>query len=215
MKTPHSKADLHVHSRYSDKPSEWILRRVGAPECFTEPEKIYEVAKARGMEFVTITDHNAIGGAVELQQKHPEDTFLGQEITAHCPENGCKLHILAWGFSEEQHKEISRLRRNLYELVPYLKEQGILHSLAHPLYSNNAPKLTPEIYEKCVLLFKHFEALNGMHDAQGSLASTSVLKSLTPAKIDELANKHNLAPLWPDPHIKYFTAGSDDHSGIF
>jgi hypothetical protein len=209
-----SKADMHVHSRFSDKPSEWILRRVGAPECFTDPEKLYQMAKARGMDFVTITDHDAIGGALELKSRHPEDTFLGQEITAHCPENGCKLHILAWGFSEEQHREISTLRRNVYELVPYLKQQNILHSLAHPLYSNNA-KLTCELYEKCILLFKHFEALNGMHDPQGSIVSTAVLRSLTPAMIDELASRHGMAPLWPDAHIKYFTGGSDDHSGLF
>lgn len=209
-----SKADMHVHSRYSDKPSEWILRRVGAPECFTDPEKLYQIAKARGMDFVTITDHDAIQGAVELKQRHPDDTFLGQEITAHCPENGCKLHILAWDFTEEQHREITRLRANVYELVPWLKEQGILHSLAHPLYSNNK-KLTLELYEKCILLFKHFEALNGMHDPEGSRVSTKILKSLTPRIIDELANRHNLAPLWPEPHIKFFTGGSDDHSSLF
>ena len=34
---PTSKADLHVHSKYSDRPSEWILRRLGAPECYTPP----------------------------------------------------------------------------------------------------------------------------------------------------------------------------------
>jgi len=209
-----SKADMHVHSRYSDKPSEWILRRVGAPECFTDPEKLYQIAKARGMDFVTITDHDAIQGAVELKSRHPEDTFLGQEITAHCPENGCKLHILAWDFTEAQHREITSLRANVYELVPWLKEQGILHSLAHPLYSNNA-KLTPELYEKCLLLFKHYEALNGMHDPEGSRASTKILKSLTPKIIEELANKHDLAPLWPEPHVKFFTGGSDDHSSLF
>jgi len=29
------KADLHLHSKYSDRPSEWFLRRIGAPECFS------------------------------------------------------------------------------------------------------------------------------------------------------------------------------------
>ena len=32
-----SKCDLHVHSKYSDRPSEWFLRRIGTPESFVEP----------------------------------------------------------------------------------------------------------------------------------------------------------------------------------
>jgi hypothetical protein len=35
-----SRADLHVHSKYSDRPSEWILRRLGQPECFVEPRDL-------------------------------------------------------------------------------------------------------------------------------------------------------------------------------
>jgi predicted metal-dependent phosphoesterase TrpH len=61
-----SRADLHVHSKYSDRPSEWILRRIGAPECYTEPKVVYETAKRRGMQFVTISDHNCISGALEI-----------------------------------------------------------------------------------------------------------------------------------------------------
>jgi hypothetical protein len=30
-------ADLHVHSRHSDRPTEWLLQRLGAPECYTDP----------------------------------------------------------------------------------------------------------------------------------------------------------------------------------
>lgn len=73
-----SKADLHVHTKYSDRPSEWFLRRVGAPESFTEPIDVYRRCKAKGMDFVTISDHNRIEGALEnpaawllLQTAHP------------------------------------------------------------------------------------------------------------------------------------------------
>ena len=61
-----AKADLHVHSKYSDRPAEWFLRRVGAPECFVEPSEVYRRAKRRGMDFVTIADHNSIRGALEI-----------------------------------------------------------------------------------------------------------------------------------------------------
>jgi predicted metal-dependent phosphoesterase TrpH len=61
-----SRVDLHVHSKFSDRPTEWILRRIGSPECYTEPEAIYKTAKRRGMQFVTISDHNCIQGALEI-----------------------------------------------------------------------------------------------------------------------------------------------------
>jgi hypothetical protein len=35
-----AKADLHVHSKASNRPPEWILRQFGAPESFTEPREV-------------------------------------------------------------------------------------------------------------------------------------------------------------------------------
>ena len=61
------KVDLHVHSKYSNHPSFWFLQRLGAGESYTEPEYIYQWAKEKGMDYVTITDHNNITGALELK----------------------------------------------------------------------------------------------------------------------------------------------------
>ena len=52
-------ADLHVHSRYSTRPSQWFLQKIGCPECFTEPLQAYHLARRRGMGLVTITDPTA------------------------------------------------------------------------------------------------------------------------------------------------------------
>lgn len=41
------KADLHVHSKYSVRPSSWILQRIGCAESYVEPKTIYEVAKQK------------------------------------------------------------------------------------------------------------------------------------------------------------------------
>lgn len=54
------RADLHIHSRYSNKPSIWALRKFNCPESYTAPKFIYETAKKNGMDYVTITDHNSI-----------------------------------------------------------------------------------------------------------------------------------------------------------
>lgn len=59
-----TKVDLHVHGKYSDRPSEWILRRIGAPESFVEPHAIYRTVRQRSMQFVTLSAHNCIDGAL-------------------------------------------------------------------------------------------------------------------------------------------------------
>lgn len=60
------KADCHVHSKYSNKPTIWALRKFNCPESFTSPRYIYKRAKERGMDYVTITDHNSINGVLEI-----------------------------------------------------------------------------------------------------------------------------------------------------
>ncbi|HVS62254.1 MAG TPA: glycosyltransferase [Thermoanaerobaculia bacterium] len=95
-----SKVDVHVHSKHSDRPSEWFLRRIGSPESFVEPIEVYRRAKERGMDFVTISDHNCIEGALEIA--HLDGVFLSNEVTTYLPEDGCKLHLLALGITEEQ-----------------------------------------------------------------------------------------------------------------
>ena len=119
------RVDLHVHSRYSTCPSQWILQKIGCGESYTPPRKIYDIARARGMDYVTITDHDTIDGAMEIA--HLPQTFISEEISAYFPDDKCEIHVLAWNITEAQHREITRLRTNIYELAPYLRGQGIAH----------------------------------------------------------------------------------------
>src|SRR5262247_2063456 len=125
-----AKTDLHVHSKYSDRPTEWVLRRMGAPECYTPPETVYATARRRGMQFVTISDHNCIQGALEIA--HLPGAFISNEITTYFPD-GCKIHVLCWNITEAQFAEIQVLREDIVELRDYMVEQGIVHACAHPL----------------------------------------------------------------------------------
>ena len=59
-----SRADLHCHSTASQLSKLGVQRALGLPECATPPEEVYELAKRRGMDFVTITDHDTIAGAL-------------------------------------------------------------------------------------------------------------------------------------------------------
>ena len=207
-----SRVDLHVHSKFSDRPSEWILRRIGSPECYTEPKMIYERARRRGMQFVTITDHNCIRGALEIA--HLEGVFIGNEITTYFPEDRCKIHVLAWGITEAQFEEIQRLRENIYDLRDYLWQERIAHACAHPLYSIN-DQLTVDHFEQLLLLFNTFETMNGGRNKRGNNLVLSVLQTLDQAQLEELATRHGLAPNGEEPWIKGRTGGSDDHSGAF
>jgi glycosyltransferase involved in cell wall biosynthesis len=204
------KVDLHVHSMKSDRPSHWILQKLSCPESFTAPMKIYRAAKQRGMDLVTISDHNTIAGSLEIA--HLPDAFVSEEITAYFPEDRCKLHVLALDITESQHEEISRLRKNVYELVQYLNREEILHILAHPLFDINH-KLSLSNFEKMLLLFSHFE-LNGARDNYQNRVLASVMKNLSQAGIEKLADKHGLAPVGKTPWIKHVTGGSDDHSSL-
>jgi predicted metal-dependent phosphoesterase TrpH len=132
-----SKADLHVHSKHSDRPSEWFLRRIGAPESYADPLEIYRRAQHRGMDFVTISDHNCIRGALEIA--HLNGTFLSSEVTTYFPEDGCKVHVLVLGIDESQFRTIQELRANVYDLHRFLIEEDVIASVSHPLYRVNGP----------------------------------------------------------------------------
>src|SRR5213595_3022060 len=164
------------------------------------------------MDHVTITDHDTIEGC--LQIAHLPRTFVSEQVTTYFPHDVCKLHILVWGISEQQHRDIESIRDNIFDLQRYLQTTQISHAVAHPLYSVNG-KLGAHHLEQLILLFKHFEGINGLRDALLSDLAQTLFGQLTPEKIDALANRHNLAPTHAEPWKKIFVGGSDDHGGQF
>jgi glycosyltransferase involved in cell wall biosynthesis len=202
--------DLHVHSKHSKRPSQWILKKIGCPESFTEPLQLYDIAKRRGMTHVTITDHNSIGGALEIA--HLPGTFISEEVTSYFPEDGCKLHVLALNITEAQHEEIQKLRPSIYDLTAYFRQERIFNIIAHPLYAVN-DRLTADHVERLLLLFRNFE-LNGARNSRENQTLKTILNSLTPDDMERLADKHNLVPAFDHPHQKRLFGGSDDHSSL-
>ncbi|MFP4531680.1 MAG: glycosyltransferase [Desulfobacterales bacterium] len=205
------KADLHVHSKYSHRPSAWILRKIGGAESYTEPAAVYRYLKQIGMDRVTLTDHDTIEGCLEIA--HLEDVFISEEVTTYFPEDRCKLHVLAYDITEAQHDEIYRVRENIFDLVAYLNQERIHHAVAHPMYAVN-DRLQVTHFEKMLLLFKYFE-LNGARDAVLNQIIARILANLTKSRIEELAEKHDLAPAMDRAWEKGLTSGSDDHSGLY
>ena len=207
-----SKCDLHIHSRYSARSEEWLFRRLDFPDSYTDPRELYGELLKLGMDYVTITDHDTIEGC--LQISNLPHTFVSEQVTTYFPQDQCKIHVLVWGISEAQHRDIERARDNIFELQRYLHTSQIAHAVAHPFYSING-KLEASHLERLILLFKHFEGINGLRDALLSELAQRLFGSLTSEKIDKLAEKHNLAPTHAEPWKKILIGGSDDHGGMF
>jgi hypothetical protein len=100
------------------------------------------------MDLVTITDHDSIDGALEIA--HHPDVIIGCEVTAVFANDGFPVHLGVLDISEEQHCEIQKLRPDIRELMPYLRQQGIFTVLNHvasrisrPITANHILALMP------------------------------------------------------------------------
>jgi glycosyltransferase involved in cell wall biosynthesis len=204
--------DLHVHSRYSSRPYSWFLRSAHSAECYTEPASVYATAKARGMNLVTLCDHDTIDGALELRTV-AEDTFISEEVSARFPEDGCIVHTIVIDISESQHREIQALRSNIYDLVSYLHHQGVEFFLCHPLSQVNRRLQTSHL-ERCLLMFRNLEIRNGTRDASHERCLRQILDTLTPAQLAGFAERHPQTPVFNADGQYGLVGGSDDHAGL-
>ena len=130
----------HCHSKASDGPAIAALGLINCPECYSAPEAVYDQAMARGMDLVTITDHNTIAGAMVLVERGFERFIVGQEVSVRFPEDRCMLHVLVWGLTPELDEQITELglRDEDYQFAAWLREHALAKALAHPLYIQNA-----------------------------------------------------------------------------
>ncbi|MCA9279852.1 MAG: glycosyltransferase [Phycisphaeraceae bacterium] len=206
------RADMHVHSNASRGAATALLGFLGVSECYSEPERVYAQARTRGMDLVCLTDHDTIDGAMELVDRGFDDVIVGEEITTRFPEDGCVLHVLVWGLTPEQHEviEILGLRDDVYALAQWIEEERLAHSLAHPLYAQNGA-LSQWHIERCVLMFRAFEGINGAHARVLNKSINTYLDRLDEAGIAAIEDAHGLVSLYPDARGIARTGGSDDH----
>jgi glycosyltransferase involved in cell wall biosynthesis len=95
------KLDTHVHTVFSGKstlkPLHHLLR-----ESYNTVDDVYRLAKARGMDLVAITDHDAIDGALSIADR--PDVIVGCEVTGVFAD-GVRVHLGVLGLSEAQHRD--------------------------------------------------------------------------------------------------------------
>ncbi len=155
------KADLHCHSRYSGQVKH--LRFLRARDCYSQPLDVFRRAKQRGMDLVTITDHDSIDGCLEVLDRLGEraDFIMGEEVTARLPNFRHDIHVGVYGHTEAQHREIQKLRANATDLVTYLRQNDLLHVLNHFFHDFSNASRVREFIERMAEMFSVFEARNG------------------------------------------------------
>jgi glycosyltransferase involved in cell wall biosynthesis/predicted metal-dependent phosphoesterase TrpH len=153
-----TRVDMHCHSAASQESKLGVQRAVGLPECATPPQEVYELAKRRGMDFVTITDHDTIAGVLEIADR--PDVFISVELTAHFRRAPQAVHVLCFGISPEDHRWLQANRDDVELCVAYMYERDIACALAHPYYTVAAP-LTAAHRRRLAELFGIWEVRNG------------------------------------------------------
>ena len=166
---PRLRADLHVHSYHSGYASH--LRFLKTRDCYSHPEDVYRVAKARGMDLVCLTDHDSIDGCLEFLERHPDapDFIMGEEVECTLPARtrgertapSIRIHVGVLGITERIHRELQPLRRNVFELVDYLRQQDVFFALNHLFFFFDGRTPTMSYVDALVPVFPALETRNG------------------------------------------------------
>jgi glycosyltransferase involved in cell wall biosynthesis/predicted metal-dependent phosphoesterase TrpH len=184
-----SKVDLHCHSTASQLSRLGVQRSLGLPECATPPEEVYELAKRRGMDFVTITDHDTIDGCLELADR--PDFFVSEELTARFAGEPQAVHVLCYGITPGDHEWLQAHAGDVEACATYIHENEIACALAHPFYDVDAP-LTRRHRRRLAELFPIWEVRNGSRAPELNMP----------------------AVIYVETHGRTGIGGSDDHAGV-
>jgi glycosyltransferase involved in cell wall biosynthesis/predicted metal-dependent phosphoesterase TrpH len=185
-----SRVDMHCHSTASQISKLGVQRAAGLPECATPPEEVYALAKRRGMDFVTITDHDTIDGALQISDR--PDVFVSEELTASFRgEPTMQVHVLCYDITPEDHEWLQGNAHDVELCAAYMYERDIACALAHPYYIVGAP-LTARHRRRLAELFGVWETRNG-------------------ARAPEL---NRPAATYVATRDSIGIAGSDDHAGV-
>jgi glycosyltransferase involved in cell wall biosynthesis/predicted metal-dependent phosphoesterase TrpH len=184
-----SRVDMHCHSTASQLSRLGVQRSLGLPECATPPQEVYELAKRRGMDFVTITDHDTIDGCLELADR--PDCFVSEELTARFAGEPQAVHVLCYGIDPGDHEWLQAHAGDVEACATYLHEREIVAALAHPFYDVAAP-LSGRHRRRLAELFPIWEVRNGSRAAELN----------APALV------------YIETHGGIGLGGSDDHAGV-
>ena len=153
--------DVHVHSCFSVEPVPGLKGVTFSPR--ETPEELYERAKARGMDFVTITDHDTIDGCLDFLARHPgaEDFVVGEEVSTQLPASRLTVHLNVYGHDRAQHEELQRRRPDAFAVAAYCRQQGLFFVWNHPFYRENLSTIEEAEFMRLVGEVPVIEVRNG------------------------------------------------------
>jgi hypothetical protein len=163
------KIDIHIHTRYS-------------PDSLITPVELMEQCKSKGIEYVGITDHNTIEGALKLKEEVSIRVIVGEEIkTEHGEIIGLFLkNVVPSGLS-------------VVRTIELIKEQGGIIYLPHPFDGLRRSMMDIVLLEKIVDKIDVMEVFNSR--SLFMLANDIAFK---------FAKEHNIIPaVGSDAHTKY------------
>jgi glycosyltransferase involved in cell wall biosynthesis/predicted metal-dependent phosphoesterase TrpH len=180
---------MHCPSTASQYSKLGVQRSLGLPECATPPQEVYDLAKRRGMDFVTITDHDTIDGCLELTDR--PDCFVSEELTARFAGEPQAVHVLCYGITPGDHEWLQAHAGDVEACAAYLAENELACALAHPFFNVGAP-LAPRHRRRLAELFPIWEVRNGSRAAELNMP----------------------AAIYIETHGGTGIGGSDDHAGV-
>ena len=144
-----SKADTHVHTRFSGLGSLGPLR---FPESVSDPKDVVRKAQSMGFKVICITDHNSITGAIKAREYAESiddiEVVVGEEVSTTDGE------VIGLFLEEEIPAGLSAR-----ETISRIRAQGGLVIAPHP-FSLHCPALGEMVDE---LDIDGIETLNGGH----------------------------------------------------
>lgn len=150
------KCDLHVHTLHSGMCTVPLLDRI-CRESYNDPHEVYATLKGRGMDLVTVTDHDSID-AVEPLRRHA-DFFLSEEVSC-VTSSGMHLHMGVYGIAERDHVELQRRANDMASLLAYLEERDLLFSVNH-VFSSLTGARSEADFDEFAARFPAVETRNG------------------------------------------------------
>jgi len=199
------RCDLHVHTRHSGMCNIPGFHRF-CRESYNDPEQVYRTLKRRGMDLVTVTDHDSIDAAEDL--RHYPDFFLSEEVTCTTP-SGTEIHVGVYGIEERHHVELQRKRNDVPAMAAYLEEQKILFSINH-VFSSLTGRRTQLDFEMFEDLFPAMETLNGHIPAGNNRAARRLAEDWQKAPVGG-SDAHTLETL----ALTYTEVGGADSIGTY
>jgi predicted metal-dependent phosphoesterase TrpH len=111
--------NMNTNSRYLR--TEFHCHTIFSKDSLTQPEKLVDTCRRKGIDRVVVTDHNTIEGALRCKEIDPERVIIGEEIMT------TEGELLTAYVKDEIPPGLPPM-----EAIKRLREQGAFISVSHP-----------------------------------------------------------------------------------